>query len=118
MPLVDGLHNHPNIVMTDAKYTSKTATADFVFIVNLATAPIHSSMDTTAQIDNTICLHGENCRDFQLYHDVEKSLCNQYIAATPSTLLHKVQDHILGLRQVNILHMLTHLNETYNKITQ
>ena len=61
-----GLHCHPALVMTAADYTSTTAITYFVVTINPTTAPIHSATATMAQIAETICLHGENHRDFQL----------------------------------------------------
>ena len=47
-----------------------------------------------------------------------KALYNQLISSTPSNLLKKLQDTILGLGQVTFLQMLMHLRETYGKITK
>ena len=104
--------------MTAAEYTSTTANAAFVVLINLTTDPIHSIIETTEKIADTICLHRDNHRYFQLYHDVDKALCNKLTASTPITFLQELQDQILGLRQVTFLQMLTHLRETYCKITQ
>ena len=84
------LNGHLDIVITAAKYTSTTATEDLVIPVNPETAPIHSTTVTISKITNTIRLHGENDRDFQLYHYVKKSLCNQLIASTPRTFPKKL----------------------------
>ena len=118
MPLGGRLNGHLDIVITAAEYTSTTATEDLVIPVNPATAPIHSATATTSKITNTIRLHGENDRDFQLYHSVKKTLYMQLIASTPRTFPKKLQDHILGLGQINFLQMLKNLHETYSKINQ
>ena len=98
--------------MTYVEYNSTTATADFVIPINSGTAPIHSATTTTAHIAENIHIHGGNCRDFQLYHGVYKSLWNQLV------FFQELQDSILGLGQVTCLQMLTRLHETYSNITQ
>ena len=75
-------------------------------------------METMSQIAKNIRLHGENLRDFQLYHDADKALKNQFIEVTLSTSPQELKDPILGLGQVTCLKILTHLRKTYDKITQ
>ena len=104
--------------MAKSEYTSTTATADFIVPVNPGTAPIYSVTDTTTHIAKTIHPHGENCRAFQLYHDVEKSLCKQMTSVNPKTFLEELQDPILGLGQVTYLQMLTNLRKKYGTTTQ
>ena len=75
-------------------------------------------METMSQIAKNIRLHGENLRDFQLYHDADKALKNQFIEVTLRTSPQELKDPILGLGQVTCLKILTHLRKTYDKITQ
>ena len=117
-PLSGGLHSHLDLSTASEKYNATTYTVALGVPANPATAPIHSSTATMVQITETIRLHGENCRYFQLYHNVEKSLCNQLIKATQSTFLQDLHYTILVIGQFNYLQMLTHLRKTYVNITQ
>ena len=65
-PIGDGLHGHLDIYMTADKYSNTTPTTYFFLPVNPTTAPVHISTATTAQIYETIRLHGENHRTLQL----------------------------------------------------
>ena len=60
-------------------------------------------MSTMAQIAKTIRLHGENCRYFQLYQDVEKYLRNQIITATPKNFTTGAAGSHIGTRASHLL---------------
>ena len=104
--------------MTTFEYSSTTSTIDCAVPINPATDTIHSNTSITVQIDETTRIHGKNCRALQLYHDVDKSLRNQLITSTPIIFLQELQDPILGIGQVNFLHMLMQKKQNLRQVTQ
>ena len=61
--------------------------------------------------------HAELVRVFQRYHDTDKALLRQIIAATPSTYIDALCDPEFGYAGITTLQMLTHLHNTYGQLT-
>jgi hypothetical protein len=62
-------------------------------------------------------LHLVAQKAFQRYHDADKALVRQIIAATPPTYIEALNDPDYGYANVTCLEMLTHLKTTYGRIT-
>lgn len=61
--------------------------------------------------------HGALQKRFQRYHDVDKALVRQIIAATPDNYLAALCDREYGYGAVTALQLLNHLKSTYGAIT-
>ena len=69
-------------------------------------------------VDENNRLHKASLVTFRTYHDMDKALRNQLIAATPECYIEALSSPTLGFAGVTCLQLLTHLWATYGQITQ
>ena len=112
-----GLHGHLTLTVTPAVYLNiagvpfeppHAPTTEPVFLTDAPTAP---------QITEANRLLLSNQKTFRLYHDVDKALVRQIIAATPTIYLSALNDRMFGFSRVTCLQMLTHLKTRYGQVT-
>ena len=111
-----GAHGHLALTMTAAEYRA-TANITFIVPVNPIGDPVMVPTSRLQSAEN-IRLHDQARKDFKLYHDVDKALRNQLIAATPAVYLQDLRDPNLGFASTTCLELITHLRETYGEISQ
>jgi hypothetical protein len=111
-----GAHGHLALTMTAAEYLTIAKVA-FQVPTNPTTAPVMVKASKMESTEN-VRLHEVAKKDFKLYHDVDKALRNQLIAATPDTYLQELRDPYLGYANISCLELITHLRDTYGVISQ
>jgi hypothetical protein len=112
-----GLHGHLALTVTPKVYLL-LAGMPFDPPVNPPPNPIHLEGATAAQITEANRLHAAAVRTFQLYHNTDKALVRQLIAATPQYYITELCDDIVGYANVTCLELLTFLYTKYGIISQ
>eukprot|EP00978_Attheya_sp_CCMP212_P028862 scaffold100793_cov51-Attheya_sp.AAC.1 len=115
-PAGGGCHGHLALTMTDVKYFAITNVA-FTVAINPTGDPVMVRSSRLESSEN-LCKHEEAKKAFKLYHDVDKALRKQLIAATPEVYLQDLRDPILGYANITCLAIITHLRYTYGEILQ
>ena len=112
-----GLNGHLALTITPAAYLA-IAGVPFVPPVAPTAEPVFpNDAPTSAQITEANRLLLVRQKTFRLYHDVDKALVRQIIAATPAIYLNALNDRQSGFSRVTCLQMLTHLRAQYGKVT-
>lgn len=111
-----GLHGHLALTITPAAYQLLAGVPFDVPPVPPA-VPVMPPQATAAQIAEGIRLHADNSKIFHRYHDLDKSLLRQLIAATPAFYTEALNNADYGFTNVTCLQMLTHLKTEYGKIS-
>lgn len=111
-----GLHGHLALTISAADYLVLAGVA-FIPPVAPPIAPVVPPGATGLVINEANRQHLEDQRLFQRYHDVDKALLRQVIAACPASYIDFLSDPTLGFAQVTCLQMLTHLKTNYGRIT-
>lgn len=112
-----GRHGHLALTIAPVAYL---ALAGVVFVPQVAppAAPIHGEAPTAAQITEANRLHLADQRIFQRYHDVDRALLRQFIAAVPPVYIAAaLNDRTFGFSNVTCLMLLQHLKEHFGCIT-
>ena len=112
-----GLNGHLTLTVTPAVYL-QIAGVPFVPPSAPTTEPLFlNDAPTAAQISEAHRLPLSHQKTFRLYHDVDKALVRQIIAATPTIYLNALNDRLFGFSRVTCLQMLTHLRTQYGQVT-
>ena len=112
-----GLNGHLTLTVTPAVYL-QIAGVPFVPPSAPTTEPVFlNDAPTAAQISEAHRLPLSHQKTFRLYHDVDKALVRQIIAATPTIYLNALNDRLFGFSRVTCLQMLTHLRTQYGQVT-
>ena len=115
----DGILGHLALTVTPAQYNLRSAgNVAFIAPVQPPQVPNHGNNPTAFTIAEDNRLHKEAHARFRTYHDVDKALRNQLIAAVHPTYLSKLNDDMLGLGSRTCLELLTHLWTHYGAIKQ
>eukprot|EP00978_Attheya_sp_CCMP212_P017275 scaffold45987_cov32-Attheya_sp.AAC.2 len=102
--------------MTAVEYLA-IAGIKFIMHVNLPGDPVFTTSRMTSA--ENLRQHTERSRAFKLYHDVDKALRKQLIAATLEVYLQDIRDPVLGYANTTCLAIITtHLRNTYGEISQ
>eukprot|EP00978_Attheya_sp_CCMP212_P014158 scaffold35966_cov68-Attheya_sp.AAC.1 len=102
--------------MTAAEYLAVAKVA-FKVPINPTADPVMVKASRLESSEN-LRLYELAKKDFRIYHDVDKALRNQLIAATPDTYLQELRDPDLGYANTSCLEIITHLRDTYGEIAQ
>lgn len=111
-----GIHGHLALTMTPAEYLVIAGEA-FLAPVAPPVNPVFAAGAAGPVITEANRQHLENIRIFQRYHNVDKALLRQIIAACPPSYINALSNPVLGFASVTCLQMLTHLKTTYGRIT-
>jgi hypothetical protein len=115
----DGFNDHLTLMITLDNYALRSIN-HIVFTppTNTSTVPAHTADDTAAQIDEDNTAHAHQHHDFNHYHNAEKTLHNQLIAAVPTIYIAALHDPVITFGNTTSLELLTHLHDTYGGITE
>ena len=111
-----GRHGHLALTIAPAAYLA-LATVPFVPPAVPALAPVLGDAPTAAQITEANRLHLAAQKTFQRYHDVDKALLRQLIAAVPPVYIAALNDRTIGFSNVSCLQLLTHLKDRFGRIS-
>jgi hypothetical protein len=111
-----GRHGHLALTISPAAYLA-LATVPFVPPVVPALTPVLGDAPTAAQITEANRLHLAAQKTFQRYHDVDKALLRQLIAAVPPVYIAALNDRTIGFSNVSCLQLLTHLKDRFGRIS-
>eukprot|EP00978_Attheya_sp_CCMP212_P008993 scaffold21179_cov47-Attheya_sp.AAC.4 len=112
-----GAHGHLALTMTAAEYLAVAKVA-FKVPINPTADPVMVKARSRLESSKNLRLYELAKKDFRIYHDVNKALRNQLIAATPDTYLQELRDPDLGYANTSCLEIITHLRDTYGEIAQ
>ena len=113
----DGIHGHIVLVLPPAEFAVLAEGAVFEAPDMPPENPIHAAVENTEEFNECNCLHKASLVTFRTYHDMDKALRNQIIAATPECYIDELSSPTLGFAGVTCLQLLTHLWTTYGEIT-
>ena len=111
-----GLHGHLAQVLSAEEYAIISDTA-FVPAADPGVQEPHALNATAAQIFAANTLHNNSRVDFSMYHKTQVALKSQLLAAVNDAFVNELNDPLWGYGQVSGLQLLTHLHETYGRIT-
>lgn len=112
-----GRHGHLALTIAPVAYLALSGVL-FVPPVAPPAAPIHGEAPTAAQITEANRLDLADQRIFQRYHDVDRALLRQFIAAVPPVYITAaLNDRTFGFSNVTCLMLLQHLKEHFGCIT-
>lgn len=111
-----GLHGHLALTITDDAYF---LLAGIQYDAPELPDPVPDIDDdsTPAQIAEINRQHAADLKAFHRYHDLDKALLRQLIAATPAIYIDVLSDPDYGYTNVTCLEMLLHLKTAYGKIS-
>ena len=112
----DGQHGHLFLTIDDAAYT-KLVGISFDAPELPDAVPTIPAEATAAQIAEINRQHAAKLKEFHLYHDLDKVLLRQLIAATPAIYIDALSDPDYGFTAVTCLTMLQHLKSAYGTIS-
>jgi hypothetical protein len=110
-----GLHGHLTLTMPAPEYLLLTGVA-FVAPVNPPILPVQQVGATAAQIAENLRIHKEAQASFKTYHDVDRALRNQLVAAVPISYTRAMHDPIIGFGTTTCKQLLVHLWDRYGRI--
>ena len=70
-----------------------------------------------AQMFAANTLHSTTRNDFSTYHKTQVALKSQLLVAVDDAFINELNDPLWGYGQVTALQLLTHLRDTYGRIT-
>jgi hypothetical protein len=112
-----GLNGHLALTVTPAVYLTIAGVPFVPPIAPTAEPTFPNDAPTAAQITEAHRILLVRQKTFRLYHDVDRALVRQIIAATPAIYLSALNDRQAGFSRVTCLEMLTHLKSKYGKVT-
>jgi len=112
-----GNHGHLGIVMDDAAYLTLAGQA-FDLPAHPGPAPVHQANPTAAQIAENNRVYNATLDELKLATNVENAIKNQIVEAVDSLYFDDLEDADFGFANVTIPTMLTHLQDTYGKLTR
>lgn len=98
-------------------YKTQSAVA-FIPPPNPGTTPTIPAGGTAAQIADARRTHAEATRSFTQYHQTDRALKTILIGAIDEAYIRSLRDKYIGYANVSTLDMLSHLYDTYARITQ
>jgi hypothetical protein len=115
----DGVNGHPALMITPSDYTLRSINhVAFAPPMNPPDVPEHTADATSAQIDEDIRAREHQRHDVNHYHNVEKTLCNQLIAAVPTIYVTALHYPAITFGNTTTLELLVHLHDTYGGIIE
>jgi hypothetical protein len=116
----DGISGNVILTITPEAYTARSV-RNVTFTVPPCPPALvtHEAPATAHAISKENWLHLEERREFMLYTNINKALCNQLQAAVPKVYISAILDPIIGIGNTTCLTLLTHLlHDTYGTITE
>lgn len=111
-----GLHGHLALTITAAAYLALTG-VQFDAPVLPPAVPVIPPGATAAQIAESNRQHTSQTKAFHRFHDLDKALLRQLLAAVPALYTDALSDPDYGFTHVTCLAMLTHLKTVYGKLS-
>ena len=111
-----GENGHLALVMPPEVYLARTET-QFITPVHPGGAPIHNMHATQAQIAETNRQYNADIDERRRYTLIIQELKKQLLLAVDKTYLYILSDATFGFADVSCARMLTHLHDTYGRIT-
>jgi hypothetical protein len=113
----DGLSGHLALTMPTTEYLVMTNGIVFDPPINPPQQPVHPVGATKHVIDEINRNHLVFQSIFRTYHETDKALRQQLLAAVPDEYVSELRHPTLGYGRVTCLELLTHLWATYGTIT-
>jgi hypothetical protein len=111
-----GQFGHLVLTMSPAKYLTQTV-IPFVIPVAPTPNPVHAAGATGPAITETNRQHKADQREHAVFIATQNALRSQLLAAVPYKYIQVLEDPDISFANTPVLDILTHLWETYGKIT-
>lgn len=115
--LGDGNSGHLVLTYPPVDFAALPGHIAFITPNNPGQNPVVPAGSTVEQIRVIIRAHSNDLLDFNTYRSVDNALKQLLLAACPLVFLAKLQHPNLGFARISTLAMLTHLWDTYGRIT-
>jgi hypothetical protein len=115
----DGINGHPALTINPAEYALHgTNHVAFTPPTNPPAVPAHAADATAAQTAEDNRYRAHQLHTFNHYHNVEKVLRNQLIAAVPVIYITALRDPVIAFGNTTTLKLMAHLHDTYGVIPE
>jgi hypothetical protein len=108
----DGVNRHLSLTITPTNHVA------FAPPTNPPAVSAHADDATSSQIAEDNRAHAQQWHEFNHYHNVDKTLSNQLIAAVSTIYIAALRDPVTMFGNTTTMELLAHLHDTYGGIPE